>query len=191
MSWFKIKEKIKFYWQAKNAHGLHSPFVFDFYNALKKQAKSTHFPSESLLDFSKKETRIIGVLQNHLKPNHALVVSSEEQELNNWNSFLAAETEVSSAKSLNELPLKPTIFDWIILSKSLVISRKEFFDKILPRLSNDTVVIIPHIHASKNAISQWESLREEKSVRLSMDVFFIGLLFFRKESAKQDFQLRF
>jgi len=191
MSWFKLKEKIKFYRRAKNAHGLHSPFVFNFYNALKKHAKSLNFPSESLKGFSKKESRIILAIQNHIKPNHALVVSSEEQELNNWSSFLSAESELSSSKSLSELPLEPKIFDWIVLSKHLIINRKEFFDKILPRLSNDTIVIIPHIHASKNAIAQWESLLEEKYVRVSMDLFFIGLLFFRKESTKQDFQLRF
>ena len=191
MSWFKWREKVKFYWQAKNAHGLHSPFVFKFYNAVKKQVKSKHFPFENLMGFSKKESRIILAIQKYFKPNQILVVATEEQELNNWTSFFSTESKVSTAKNLNQLPLKSIKFDLIILHNQLIINKKELDAKLFALISNDTTVIIPHNHASKNAISQWETLIEDKSVRVSLDLFFVGLLFFRKESTKQDFQLRF
>lgn len=191
MSWFKWKEKIKFCRKATNAHGLHSPFVFTFYNAVKDRAKRTRFVSKNLNDFSKKENRIILAILHILKPAQVLVLSDEEQARCNWISILSNESQVSVSQNINSLTLKPTIFDLIILSKSFIINEKELISMLPSLISNDSVVIIPHIHASKNAISQWESLLEEKSVRVSIDLFFIGLLFFRKESTKQDFQLRF
>ena len=191
MFWFKLKAKIKFYRQANNAHGLHSPFAFTFYNDLKAQFKKANFTPKNLSDFSKKENRIISALLEVLKPNQVLIISDKDENTSKWKTMFGNKSQVSVAQSLNSLSLKPTIFDLIILSKFLVISKEELVDKLTPLISNDTVVIIPHIHASKNAISKWESLIEEKSVRVSMDLFFIGLLFFRKESTKQDFQLRF
>lgn len=191
MTWFKWKEKIKFYRQAKTAHGLHSPFVFNFYNVVKKQAKSISLFSKNLKGFSKKENRIILAIIQYLKPAHTLVLSDDKQIINNWSSFLMNESHVLFAKGLNTLPLKSTKFDLIILSKLLIVNQKEFVDKLLPLISNDSAVIIPYIHASKNTITQWKSLIEEKTIRVSLDLFFIGILFFRKESTKQDFQLQF
>jgi hypothetical protein len=191
MNWFRLKEKIKFYRQAKTAHGLHSPFVFNFYNKVKKQAKSRSLFSKNLKGFNKKENRIILAIIQYLKPTHTLVLSNEEQIINNWSSFLMNESQVFFAQGLNTLPLKPTNFDLIIFSKLLIVNQKEFIDKLLPLISNDSAVIIPHIHASKTAINQWKTLIEEKSVRVSLDLFFIGVFFFRKESTKQDFQLQF
>lgn len=191
MSWFKWKEKIKFCRKATNAHGLHSPFVFNFYNAVKNRAKRTRFVSKNLNGFSKKENRIILAILHILKPAQVLVLSDEEQARSNWISILSNESQVSVSQNLNSLTLKPTIFDLIILSKSFIINEKELISMLPSLISNDSVVIIPHIHASKNAITQWKSLIEEKTIRVSLDLFFIGILFFRKESTKQDFQLQF
>lgn len=191
MSWFKWKEKIKFCRKATNAHGLHSPFVFNFYNAVKDRAKRISFVSKNLNGFSKKENRIILAILHILKPAQVLVLSDKEQARSNWISILSNESQVSVSQNLNLLTLKPTIFDLIILSKSFIINEKEFVSMLPSLISNDSVVIIPHIHASKNAITQWKSLIEEKTIHVSLDLFFIGLLFFRKESTKQDFQLRF
>ena len=41
-----IFDFIKFYFQAKNAHGIHSPFVFDFYNNVFKTNKIESYYSE-------------------------------------------------------------------------------------------------------------------------------------------------
>lgn len=191
MTWFKWKEKIKFYRQAKTAHGLHSPFVFNFYNVVKKQAKSISLFSKNLKGFSKKENRIILAIIQYLKPAHTLVLSDDKQIINNWSSFLLNESRAFSIQSLSTLPIEPTKFDLIISPNQLTVNQKEFVDKLLPLISNDSAVIIPYIHASKNTITQWKSLIEEKTIRVSLDLFFIGILFFRKESTKQDFQLQF
>ncbi len=191
MSWYNLKEKIKFYWQATNAHGLHSPFAFAFYNKLKAQYKNTRSSSKNLSGFSKKGNRIILAVLEFLKPNQVLLISDEDENTSKWKTIFSDKSQVYTAKSINSLPINSNKFDLIILCKVLKINKKELSDRLGKLISNESVVIIPHIHASKTAISKWESLLEEKQISLSMDLFFIGLLFFRKESAKQDFQLRF
>jgi hypothetical protein len=38
----------------------------------------------------------------------------------------------------------------------------------------------------------WEEIKKDESVRLTIDLFFIGLVFFKKEfRVKQDFIIRF
>ncbi len=183
--------KIKFLWQAKNAHGLHSPFVFDFYSSIKKKSKRVKLPIEKSKIFNKKESRILLAMIQHIKPVNALVLSNEEQIESNWFIKCLHESNVFFAQSISILPKTPSRFDLIILSNPLIINSKEQYGKLFSIISNQSVVIIPHIHASKDSIKQWEFLIKEKSVSVSMDLFFIGLLFFRKESTKQDFKLRF
>ncbi len=111
--------------------------------------------------------------------------------MNAWNTILYDKSNLFFAQDTNTIPLKSINFDLIILSKSLIDNQKTLINKLLPLINNESFVIIPHIYASKIAISKWESLLEEKQISVSMDLFFIGILFFRKESSKQDFQLRF
>lgn len=191
MLWFTWKERIKFCWRAKNAHGLHSPFVFKIYTSIKSQAKRINFLSKYPESFNKKERRIILTLLNHLNPSHTLLLSNEQEEISNWEPVLSSLSQVFYVENVNDPPKMSRKFDLIIIPNILFISVKDLKQKILELIFNESVVIIPHIHASKNAISQWESLIEEKFIRVSLDLYFIGVLFFRKESTKQNFQLRF
>ncbi|XOV95129.1 MAG: hypothetical protein ACFHWX_10540 [Bacteroidota bacterium] len=42
MSFFRISKYLQYRWQAKNAHGIHSPFVFEFYNKVLKRIYRDH-----------------------------------------------------------------------------------------------------------------------------------------------------
>lgn len=191
MDWFNLKEKAKFLWHANNAHGLHSPFVFDFYNAVKRIARSPKQSSKKLKGFTKIESRIIWAIICHLEPKNTLILDLEADNLQNELANYLTESRVFRRLNLTNLPTDPSKFSLIILSKYFAFSEKELLSKLLPFISNESAVIIPHIHASKEAIIGWKRIINEKEVQVSMDLFFVGLVFFRKESSKQDFQLRF
>ena len=188
---FRLKERVKFLWQAKNAHGLHSPYVFIFYNTVKTWAKSFKFQAKKTKNFNKKQSRILLAIVQYLNPKKVLIVSNEEENISDWKSNFLVETHNVSIENINILLNKPVKFDLIILPKSLLINKEELLSSLLPFISTESVVIIPHIYASKEAITQWKSLIKENSVRMSIDLFFIGLLFFRKELTRQNFRLRF
>lgn len=67
-----------------------------------------------------------------------------------------------------------------------------YFHEMLPFIHNDTILIFDDIHWSEGMEQAWEQIKEHNSVRCSIDLFFIGIVFFKKEfKAKQDFVIRF
>lgn len=69
-------------------------------------------------------------------------------------------------------------------------STLKYFDKCLPYLHNDSLVVIADIHWSEPMEDAWKQLTAREEVRISIDFFHFGLLYFRKENrTKQDFTL--
>ena len=58
-------------------------------------------------------------------------------------------------------------------------------------LHNNTVSIINNIRQSKEMENVWKEIISQKEVTVSIDLFFIGLVFFRKEQVKENFIIRF
>ena len=65
------------------------------------------------------------------------------------------------------------------------------FEGCLPGLHNGSVVILDDIHASPGMEEAWRILSSRADVTISLDFFHSGWLFFRKESSKEHFRLRY
>lgn len=65
-----------------------------------------------------------------------------------------------------------------------------YFEWIKPYLHNDSIIIFDDIYWSSGMTNAWEIIKQDKSVQVSVDLFFIGLVFFRKEQVKEHFKLR-
>ncbi|MES2004194.1 MAG: class I SAM-dependent methyltransferase [Bacteroidota bacterium] len=67
-----------------------------------------------------------------------------------------------------------------------------YFRELLPAMHEYSILIFDDIHWSKEMEQAWEEIKQDASVTLSIDLFFIGLVFFRKEhKVKQHFTIRF
>lgn len=55
---------------------------------------------------------------------------------------------------------------------------------------NDSILLVEGIHNSKKKTKQWEQLKNLPEVSVSIDLFHCGMLFFRKEQAKEHFKIR-
>lgn len=68
----------------------------------------------------------------------------------------------------------------------------KYFYEFLSRSYNDTILIFDDIHWSLEMEEAWGKIKENESVTCTIDLFFIGLVFFRKEiKEKQHFAIRF
>ncbi|MFI5133758.1 MAG: O-methyltransferase, partial [Chitinophagales bacterium] len=68
----------------------------------------------------------------------------------------------------------------------------QYFTSILTKINNFSVIILDDIHWSKEMEEAWNYCKNHQSVTLSIDLFFIGILFFRKEiREKQHFVIRY
>lgn len=67
-----------------------------------------------------------------------------------------------------------------------------YFNEVLKKTIPESVIIFDDIHWSSEMESAWAEIRRHQSVRLSIDLFFLGLIFFRPEfRTSQHFAIRF
>ncbi|HEU4790313.1 MAG TPA: class I SAM-dependent methyltransferase [Flavobacterium sp.] len=66
----------------------------------------------------------------------------------------------------------------------------EYFELLLPTITNETVWIFDDIHWSSEMEEAWEIIKNNPKVTVSIDTFQWGLVFFRYEQPKQHFVIR-
>ncbi len=67
-----------------------------------------------------------------------------------------------------------------------------YFEKALPYLHQNSIIIFDDIHWSKPMEAAWHKIKQHELVSETVDLFFIGICFFRKEQkAKQHFIVKF
>ncbi len=71
------------------------------------------------------------------------------------------------------------------------IATKEYFNQILPYLNENSIVVLDDIHWSKEMEKAWKEIYTLKEITLSIDLFFMGIVFFNKNLTKQHFNIRF
>jgi predicted O-methyltransferase YrrM len=69
---------------------------------------------------------------------------------------------------------------------------ERYFKEILAKTNNDSILVFDDIHWSSEMEAAWETIKNNAAVTCSIDLFFIGIIFFRKEfKEKQHFVIRF
>jgi predicted O-methyltransferase YrrM len=67
-----------------------------------------------------------------------------------------------------------------------------YFRQLLPALHNESILVFDDIHWSKEMEQAWQEIQQHPAVRCTVDIFFLGFVFFRKEfKEKQHFTIRF
>jgi predicted O-methyltransferase YrrM len=67
-----------------------------------------------------------------------------------------------------------------------------YFEQLLTEKNNDSIFIFDDIHWSKEMERAWEKIQTHPAVRCTIDIFFLGFVFFRQEfKEKRHFVVRF
>ncbi len=67
-----------------------------------------------------------------------------------------------------------------------------YFHWMLERIEPHSILVFDDIHWSREMEEAWEQVKSHPSVQYTIDIFFLGFVFFRKEfRLKQDFTIRF
>ena len=66
----------------------------------------------------------------------------------------------------------------------------EYFKKALPKAKNGSLFIFDDIHWSKGMEEAWEEIKGDSSVSVTIDLFWIGLVFIASDQEKAHFVLR-
>ena len=67
----------------------------------------------------------------------------------------------------------------------------DYFNKCLAKANENSVFMFDDIHWSYGMETAWNSIKKNENVSITIDLYWIGLVFFRKGVAKQDFVIRY
>lgn len=69
---------------------------------------------------------------------------------------------------------------------------ERYFKELLAKTNNDSIFVFDDIHWSSEMEAAWKTIKDNAAVSCSIDLFFIGIVFFRKEfKERQHFIIRF
>ena len=66
----------------------------------------------------------------------------------------------------------------------------DYFNKLLPTVTNKTIWIFDDIYWSKAMYEAWEEIKQHKKVTVTIDTYQWGIVFFRNKQTKEDFSIR-
>ncbi|WOD43989.1 O-methyltransferase [Hwangdonia lutea] len=66
----------------------------------------------------------------------------------------------------------------------------QYFETLIETAHNDSVFIFDDIYWSKSMTEAWETIKHHPKVTVTIDTFFWGFVFFRKEQVKEHFVIR-
>lgn len=93
----------------------------------------------------------------------------------------------------NTLPkvLKNQVYDLIYFDGNHQFeSTINYFNQSLQHTHNDSVFIFDDIYWSKDMQKAWQFIKQHPKVTVTIDTFYWGIVFFRKEQAKEHFTIR-
>ncbi|RXM48997.1 O-methyltransferase [Flavobacterium sp. YO12] len=256
---FQIQSYLKFLWNSKNEHGVHSPFVFSLltkcfydkkpkpeYKILKKYRKlllenknfievtdfgagSKVFKSDKrqiskialTAGISPKRAELLFRVTNYFKPNNILEIgtslglATSALALGNTNAKVTTiegcpqtgniaknQLEKFDCKNVENIivefesflvseNLKSKTYDLIYFdgnhSKKATLA---YFESLLPTINNNSVWIFDDIHWSPEMEETWEIIKNHPKVKVTIDTFQWGFVFFRYEQEKEHFIIR-
>ncbi len=65
-----------------------------------------------------------------------------------------------------------------------------YFQLLLPKVHENTILVFDDIYWSEGMTRAWEEIKQDPRITMSIDLFFIGIVVFRKGKVKEDFKLR-
>ncbi|HEX8019911.1 hypothetical protein [Mucilaginibacter sp.] len=79
----------------------------------------------------------------------------------------------------------------MILADALKQDAVSSLEKLIPAIHDDTVVIFTNIHRTQNTKYAWAQVKADNRVRVTIDLFYMGLVFFKPGMSKEDFRVRY
>lgn len=182
----------QFLWKSKNAHGIHSPFVYGvvsqcFYNKVGKlYTKQRHVPVEGI---TPDVANILYKIMFHFKPSTFYILGDEATKVTEMLRTLGEKLNTNPWFLSTLAPITSPI-DLAYLSGSNTSELLPLLEEVLPNANNKTVCVIGNIHKTDATETAWDAIKKHPNVTVTIDTYHLGLVFFRSGQAKQHFTIR-
>jgi predicted O-methyltransferase YrrM len=114
------------------------------------------------------------------------ILQFQKFNINNVNSIITEFGEYLQSQDLRSKILHLIYIDGNHSKKATL----DYFNILLPTITNETLWIFDDIHWSPEMEEAWEIIKTHQKVTVTIDTFQWGLVFFRKEQSKEHFVIR-
>lgn len=165
---YSFFQYIRFLFRSTNQHGIHSPFIYGYVTKCLYQKQPVLGP---------KAHQVLFKSIPYLKVRKILLYTKTtalQQRLSEKYPFLIYEGA-------------PYDLIYIEADQMKVVQYPTFFSHYC---HNGTLILIKDIHKNSSIRRQWKLLCNRQEISVSIDFFYCGALFLRKEQVKQHFTIR-
>jgi len=165
---YSFFQYICFLFRSTNQHGIHSPFIYGYVTGCLYQKQAAEGPrAHQVLFKSIPYLKVRKILLS--KKSTAL-----QQRLSEKYPFLIYDGPACDLIYLEADQMKE-------------VQNPAFFSHYC---HNETLILIKDIHKNNSIRKQWKLLCNRPEISVSIDFFYCGALFLRKEQARQHFTIR-
>lgn len=164
----RLRSYLKFLWHSKNEHGVHSPFIFSFVTKCLYDNK--------IFSVDKVENIVLKSMA-YFQCQSASVVPKDHRLSSKLKNLLPQISLVENSP------------DFIFITEC---NDDLVKDHLLnnEHIENHSVVILKDIHKSRENTQLWKNIKASDKVRLTVDLYYCAVIFFRKEQVEEHFKIR-
>ena len=154
-----ITAYFRYRWKAHNRHGVHSPFAYAFVEDVIEDRKRTTL-SDIAIPWTHKPAlrydRLLRRMMAYYGYKSIINLTTGDNKINAVYDVLLIDSDKSA--------------EWL----QMLNNNKEL-------IGNDSALVLAGIHNTKSHSEAWQKVCAAPMVRMSIDLYDIGLLFFKKE----------
>lgn len=177
-----------FLWNSVNLHGVHSPFVFRITKALNTKT-SVAIKTDNPRVLSQEATDILCRILVNLKCERLVALGEDTAAINQLVRRCGEDLNLKLWFLSTFAPISGNL-DLVYISAMDSQAILPQIERLLPNIGSNTVCVISKIHNSAQAEYDWETLKKDPRITVSIDTYHLGLIFFRAEQAKEHFMIR-
>ncbi|RZA04023.1 MAG: hypothetical protein EOP47_00465 [Sphingobacteriaceae bacterium] len=185
------KDYLLYLLKAKTRHGTHSPFVYRLVDKV-------------IYDYSAKK-----VYDELIKLNAPIIDGHRSNKLNQLIYRLTADWQpatiielgdplgITSQYLLKASPEAKIFSENVVDSPGLIFINTNngqeafgYFKQCLLKVNSGTLMLINGIYANEGMKAAWIKIKTDHQVTVSINLFWIGLTYFKKDQAKEDFVIK-
>jgi hypothetical protein len=185
--------------KANNRHGVHSPFVYKLidtviydysdqkvYREIENIAPKQHPDKPVIKAMPLKMYKLLYRLAVYFKPSSVFFAEDKDDIMAAVFSKAVPRAQIIGIKDHN-LSLRADM----ILVDAMRYDPADYLQEMISYKHDGTVLIFSNIHRTANTKQAWEQVKADERVRVTIDLFYIGLVFFKPGMSKEDFRVRY
>jgi len=189
-----VKEYLQHRLKAKTRHGLHSPFVYRlvdevFYDFEPKNVYTQIETTQGVVNQRKRVKKINRLLYriiNDRQPKDVILLGKVSPITEAY--IKAGADNATIHHGTDNFPTNPDI---VLIDTKRDFEAKELLAQCFPHVNEHTLIILKNIYCTDGMKAVWSEVKANPQVTVTVDLFMVGLIYFRKGQVREDFWIRF